>query len=332
MEIIFFYFSNCIPTFTIRILTKNFIVAMTKGYLKNRFKRADDRTDVQVSWKHNAEANIGELFYSREANKLAFKKDIGSFVYYDAPQIITGPVGPTGPQGVAGPVGPAGLEWQGAWVSGATYAVDDAVGYDGASWFCISATSGTTAPDLDPTHWALLAAEGAQGPQGPQGIPGAANAPQIIGLHAEDGLIVTGTLAATKSVSIRIPANTLGERELLEMVWSTLRFAGNGGVIQSSVYVNTADTLVGATKLATGGNVSAFQYNVKGVRDVQIINSSALLPDPNSIGASDFSPAGSVVNITWDVTVDQYILFATTNFSAADKSLINKVRVIRYNV
>lgn len=85
---------------------------------------------------------------------------------------LTGTQGPAGPQGIAGPAGPAGLEWRGAWVSGTSYIVDDAVGFNGASWFCVNATSGTTSPNLDPTNWALLAAQGSQGPQGPQGIQG----------------------------------------------------------------------------------------------------------------------------------------------------------------
>ena len=103
--------------------------------------------------------------------------------------VATLPPGPAGPEGIQGPagplgpVGPAGLNWQGAWTSGDSYVADDAVGYDGASWFCILATSGTTAPDSDPTHWALLASQGAQGiqgeqgpigPQGPSGSSGAA--------------------------------------------------------------------------------------------------------------------------------------------------------------
>lgn len=97
------------------------------------------------------------------------------------PQGVPGPQGAQGIPGTPGAVGPAGLNWQGAWVSGTSYVADDAVGYDGASWFCILATSGITAPDLDTTHWALLASQGAQGVQGiqgpqglqgPQGIPG----------------------------------------------------------------------------------------------------------------------------------------------------------------
>jgi hypothetical protein len=83
-----------------------------------------------------------------------------------------GPQGVQGPAGPPGPVGPAGLEWQGSWVSGTSYVADDAVGYDGASWFCILATSGTTAPDVDSTHWALLASQGAVGPAGAQGPTG----------------------------------------------------------------------------------------------------------------------------------------------------------------
>jgi hypothetical protein len=83
-----------------------------------------------------------------------------------------GPQGPAGPQGVAGPVGPAGLNWQGAWVSGTSYVIDDAVGYSGASYFCINATSGTTDPATDTVNWALLAQQGSPGVAGPQGIAG----------------------------------------------------------------------------------------------------------------------------------------------------------------
>lgn len=99
-----------------------------------------------------------------------------------------GTQGSAGPQGVPGPVGPAGLEWKGSWVSGTSYIADDAVGYDGASYFCILATSGTTAPDLDATHWALLAAEGLQGPAGATGVQGPAGATGAQGIQGPQGV------------------------------------------------------------------------------------------------------------------------------------------------
>lgn len=89
------------------------------------------------------------------------------------PQGVAGPAGPQGPQGVPGPVGPAGLNWQGSWSASGTYVVDDAVGYNGASYFCINPVGpSVTNPATDTANWALLAAQGATGPQGPQGATG----------------------------------------------------------------------------------------------------------------------------------------------------------------
>jgi hypothetical protein len=119
------------------------------------------------------------------------------------PQGAEGPAGPQGvegPAGPLGPVGPAGLQWQGSWVSGTTYVEDDAVGYDGASWFCILGTSGTTVPDIDTTHWALLASQGAQGPQGVQGISGATGPQGVEGPPGPSGglpVLTNGTMFLT---------------------------------------------------------------------------------------------------------------------------------------
>lgn len=85
----------------------------------------------------------------------------------------TGSQGPAGPQGAPGPTGASGLEWKGQWSSAASYVLDDAVAYDGASYFCINPNTNTPPTELPTdTNWALLASEGATGPQGPQGIQG----------------------------------------------------------------------------------------------------------------------------------------------------------------
>lgn len=95
------------------------------------------------------------------------------------PSGATGPAGPAGAQGAQGvagekgdpgPIGPAGLNWQGLWSSGTSYVEDDAVGYEGASYFCINATSGTD--PVTSSDWALLAAQGAKGDPGQDGGSG----------------------------------------------------------------------------------------------------------------------------------------------------------------
>lgn len=115
-----------------------------------------------------------------------------------------GPEGVQGPAGPPGPVGPAGLEWQGAWDTDSSYVEDDAVGFNGASWFCISAVTGTgnSNPEEDTTHWALLAAQGAQGIQGVQGPTG----PQ----GAQGNVIYTEESITTESISIAQDTDGIG--------------------------------------------------------------------------------------------------------------------------
>jgi hypothetical protein len=96
------------------------------------------------------------------------------------PQGEPGATGPRGLQGFAGPIGPAGLTWKGTWNVGTSYLKDDAVGFGGASYFCVSAITGGADPATNTTNWALLASQGAQGPEGPMGPtgPAATSTPQ----------------------------------------------------------------------------------------------------------------------------------------------------------
>jgi hypothetical protein len=117
------------------------------------------------------------------------------------PQGVVGPAGPagaTGPQGVAGPVGPAGLNWKAVWSPIGVYAVNDAVSYGGASWFCINPVgpSGST-PDTDPTNWALLASQGSPGSQGPAGVPGPQGPQGAQGPQGPAGIGTTGPIGLT---------------------------------------------------------------------------------------------------------------------------------------
>jgi hypothetical protein len=56
-----------------------------------------------------------------------------------------------------------------------SYSINYAVGYASASWWCILGVTGATgndSPDIDTTHWTLLAAQGSPGSQGAQGEHG----------------------------------------------------------------------------------------------------------------------------------------------------------------
>jgi hypothetical protein len=65
---------------------------MVQGYVKNRFKKRDDRSDLNPSYKRDTEAQIGELFFSRETGKLSFKKGVGDFIRYEDSQSSSQPL------------------------------------------------------------------------------------------------------------------------------------------------------------------------------------------------------------------------------------------------
>jgi hypothetical protein len=168
--------------------------------------------------------------------------------------------GPTGPQGVPGPVGPAGLNWQGAWASGTSYVADDAVGYGGASYFCILATSGTTTPDLATTNWALLASQGAigatgatgaQGPQGAQGIQGPAGGGNY--------KVYSGYVILSGTPTFTVLENTLG----VTLTWA---YVGLGTTAFTATAASSVFT-INKTWISHSGNMQGgVVFNIYGDR------------------------------------------------------------------
>jgi hypothetical protein len=182
------------------------------------------------------------------------------------PQGIQGPIGP---QGIPGPVGPAGLNWQGAWSALGTYVIDDAVGYNGASWFCIDPVGpSVTTPDLDPTNWALLAAEGAQGPQGIPGVQGPTGAQgpagtvapytnsTVIAVSSSPGTVMTadinGIVASNNNWYVRLPQGVTAGKEVFVYGSSQV---GTG-------FTNVQAFNLGSTIISNKSNQSTGQFPV----------------------------------------------------------------------
>jgi hypothetical protein len=83
---------------------------------------------------------------------------------------------------VSGPQGDS-VVWKGAWSSGASYAVLDAVSYQGQSYISTADSNLGNAPTAG-SPWDLMVLKGAEGPQGPQG-PDGPEGPQ--GIQGPDG-------------------------------------------------------------------------------------------------------------------------------------------------
>jgi hypothetical protein len=237
-----------------------------------------------------------------------------------------GPIGPAGPQGVQGPigaqgipgpVGPAGLNWQGAWSALGTYVIDDAVGYNGASWFCINPVGpSVTTPDLDPTNWALLAAEGAQGPQGIPGVQGPTGAQGPSGgytyeigqyVPSEGGVIFHRYLDGTNENYLVVAITNQSTNQ----AWSNIDNVAIGPTAQSTWNgLTNSNAIVAQSGFTNGAALTCLNYSVGSVNDwyLPAIDEFNLLYNNRfnvNRTLSGFSSFGSIIGAT-QISYDYY--------------------------
>jgi collagen type VII alpha len=132
---------------------------------------------------------------------------------------VVGPAGPAGPQGPQGQQGVPGLGFEGAYVSGTNYGLNDVVSFGGSSYISLTAGNHGNTPGLSPQSWAVLAAagvgtvgatgatgatgpQGPSGPQGPQGAAGAQGIPGVAGAAGLPGLVYQGAYASTTNYAL----------------------------------------------------------------------------------------------------------------------------------
>ena len=240
------------------------------------------------------------------------------------PQGIQGIQGIQGVTGATGAVGPAGLIWQGLWSSATVYAQNDSVSFGGASYFCYN-PAGVGPSLLDPTvdtaNWALLAAEGAQGIQGIQGIQGPGS-PNFVSA----GVFPTSSVTPVILTSILIPANTFTSQSAFSVVAQfskTIGYTGTG-----KFHINTANTLVGASQIATSGAAtSTVEYYI--FRRNFFINGTNLVGFGNiTLNVSDVSPSSNPATITTvDWTLNQYFIVSGEVSNAISTYTCRGVRI-----
>lgn len=151
-----------------------------------------------------------------------------------------------------------------------------------------------------------------------------------IAKQTTDGTTLTGTTAETKQTAFLIPANTFTTGSAVELKFLA-RKAGGLGSGAINMYLNTSDTLVGATqvsRLITSANGQLF---IKGRRDF-IVKSSTITEYLSGTTSSvndynTFTVAASQTNINW--AVDQYIIPSLQLGNAGDSLTLSYVNIIK---
>jgi hypothetical protein len=217
-----------------------------------------------------------------------------------------GDTGDTGPKGDTGDTGTNGNTILYGSVAPTTEGVNGDFFVNTVTNFLYGPKSG----GVWPSGTSLVGPQGVIGPTGPTG----AFSPLAAGYFRNTTTVThTGTLANTKLISIRIPANTFSSGNSFDIL---TRMQINGSLFTTifiRAYIHTSDTLGGATVLV---NTSMGSGNV-----FSLIQRNILIKSPTSTLVFNTLPtinldisvnAYAHTNLNTDWTVDQYIIIAVT--------------------
>ena len=147
------------------------------------------------------------------------------------------------------------------------------------------------------------------------------------------GTTITGGTNAI-SDSFLLPANTFSSNCTFELQWFPSRIAGTGTATQGLVYINSTNSLTGATLFATGANITATGVTIQRcARNVSIRSNVGTLTATSTQGSSDYTALLPTENLPFDNTSGIYFLFVMNNVGGATLQSRNVgYRVVGYNL
>ena len=147
------------------------------------------------------------------------------------------------------------------------------------------------------------------------------------------GTTITGLTNAI-SDSFLLPANTFSSNCTFELQWFPSRIAGTGTATQGLVYINSTNSLTGATLFATGANITATGVTVQRcARNVSIRSNVGTLVSTTTQSSSDYTALLPTENLPFDNTSGIYFLFVMNNVGGATLQSRNVgYRLVGYNL
>jgi hypothetical protein len=158
-------------------------------------------------------------------------------------------------------------------------------------------------------------------------VVGGTSNPSVVAVSVPDGTQITGA-TVTISTSLLVPANTIATNSIIQISWGIQRISGSSGTVQNQIYINTSNTLTGATLVASGGNLSTGQVYFNQARDIQKVGIVAKTASTTQL-VTDGSVSTSINTFTLNNSVPLYFIFACFG-GASDVSVIRQVRITQY--
>jgi hypothetical protein len=155
--------------------------------------------------------------------------------------------------------------------------------------------------------------------------------PQVIDLKVTNGTAVTGTTVNTVSQTILIPANTFTSAGGMLEFMARYQKTGSAGNQSCNVYLNTTPVVNVSASLVAAFSLLSTNGFVQGIRTARINSNTLTVYTIFSAAANDYSLVNNVQqSVAFDVTVDNYLIFTIQLSNAADSSVVEMARAVKY--
>jgi hypothetical protein len=142
------------------------------------------------------------------------------------------------------------------------------------------------------------------------------------------GVLVNNSTANTISASILIPANTLVATQVLQLR-AQVRKVGGSGTVNVRFYINTTNSLVGATQIAQGANMTGSGQMQRVARDFYITISSLQCYLPTNPISTDLS-SGAMTSVTYTLATPYYLIAAIQCSTLTEDGTVTRLNLMTY--
>ena len=142
------------------------------------------------------------------------------------------------------------------------------------------------------------------------------------------GILVNNSTANTISASILIPGSTLVATKVLQLR-AQVRKIGGSGTVNVRFYINTTNSLVGATQIAQGANMTGSGLMQRVARDIYITISSLQCYVPTNGISTDLSSA-PMTNVAYVLATPYYLIAAIQCSTLLEDGTITRLNLMTY--
>jgi hypothetical protein len=151
---------------------------------------------------------------------------------------------------------------------------------------------------------------------------------QIVSKDITDSAALTGTTATALMKSILIPANTYSTGDVVKLLSRAIRSTATGAA-NNYFYINTTNSLTGATLVGTQSSTSNF-YGMERSIYIKSTTISETINTVTSSGSEVGVGANGISNINIDWSVNQYIIAAFRNAAIGDSTVMSSLIIQKF--